>query len=139
MDYLLNLKKEPSVIIGHDCRFGGQMFLETATAVFCSKGIRVVIGKGIVSTPMVSLGAKEFDADMGIVITASHNPPSYNGYKLKSSFGGPSSPEVVSAVEALIPVEYKSALLSVSEYEKQNLVSYADLEGLYMENLKNSS
>ena len=137
-DYLLNSKTAPSIVIGHDCRFGGLMFLETATAVFCSKGIKVTIGKEIVSTPMVSLGTKVYNADMGIVITASHNPPSYNGYKLKSSFGGPSSPQVVSDVEALIPDGFKGELSTLEEYEKKGLVQYEDLESLYLDHLRES-
>ena len=108
-DYLLQKENNPTIVIGHDCRFGGPMFLEVATRVFCAKGLKVLIGEGIVTTPMVSLGAKEYNADMGIVITASHNPPDYNGYKLKSSFGGPSSPSVVSEVEALIPENFNKA------------------------------
>ncbi|MEZ5068273.1 MAG: hypothetical protein R2847_07140 [Bacteroidia bacterium] len=47
------------------------------------------LAEGFVSTPMVSLGMLREKADIGIIITASHNPPSYNGFKLKGSYGGP--------------------------------------------------
>ena len=93
----------PSVIIGHDCRFGGEMFAQTVAKVLASYNIKVEIAIGFVSTPMVSLGVVKHSASIGIVITASHNPPTYNGYKLKGDFGGPLLPKNISEVEALIP------------------------------------
>jgi len=82
-------KKMTQVVIGYDCRFGGELFSQTAASVFCHFGIKVYYNKAFVSTPMVSLGVVKLGADLGVVITASHNPPSYNGYKLKSAYGGP--------------------------------------------------
>lgn len=100
----LNTKfDKPSVVIGHDCRFGGELFVATAVKVFLKNGIQVKMAKGIVSTPMVSLAAVNYKCDLGIVLTASHNPPSYNGYKLKAHYGGPLSPEGVDEIESLIP------------------------------------
>jgi len=93
----------PSIVIGHDCRFGGELFLQTATKVFVKNGIKVKFSVGFVSTPMVSLGAVRHGGSLGIVLTASHNPPGYNGYKLKAHYGGPLSPEKVQEVEDLIP------------------------------------
>ena len=49
---------------------------------------------------VISQGAKAFGCNAGIVITARHNPPSYNGFKIKAHFGGPASPEMIKAVEA---------------------------------------
>jgi len=95
--------ENPLVIIGHDCRFNGDLFMETAVKVFLKNGINVCMARGFVSTPMVSLGARVYNADLGIVITASHNPPAYNGYKLKAGYGGPLSPEKVQEVQDLIP------------------------------------
>ncbi|MEO5583440.1 MAG: phosphoglucomutase/phosphomannomutase family protein, partial [Saprospiraceae bacterium] len=99
-------KNHTTAVVGHDCRFGGEMFLKAVTEVFCHHGIKVLYSKGFVSTPMISLGVVKLKADLGIVITASHNPPSYNGYKLKSNFGGPSTPQDITEVEELIPDEY---------------------------------
>src|SRR5690606_39137105 len=86
-------------VIGYDCRFGGRMFAEATARVLGSHQIEVVLGDHVATTPMVSLAVKQLGADMGIVITASHNPPSYNGYKLKSAYGGPSVPDDIAAVE----------------------------------------
>jgi phosphomannomutase len=69
----------PSVVVGHDCRFAGELFAETVAKVLANEGIKVFLAKDFVSTPMVSLGTKNKNASIGVIITASHNPPSYNG------------------------------------------------------------
>ena len=55
---------EPTIIIGHDCRFAGELFVETAVKVFLSQGVKVLMSKGFVSTPMISLGAKKYNATL---------------------------------------------------------------------------
>src|ERR1700734_1084593 len=102
-DWLLPQFKQPVVVVGHDYRFGGQLFTETTANVLCANGVKVLLAKGFISTPMISLGVLMLKAQQGVVITASHNPPAYNGYKLKGAHGGPSSPKDIAAVEALIP------------------------------------
>ncbi len=108
---------EPKVMIGYDCRFGGELFADTTAQVMCSHNIKTFLSEGFVSTPMVSLGTKHFNAGIGVVITASHNPPSYNGFKLKSEFGGPSSPAIIEEVEAMIPDSVNLEMQSVDAYE----------------------
>src|SRR5690606_25249466 len=98
--WLLQHFEKPVVVVGHDCRFGGAMFGEVVAKVLCANGIKVLLAKGFISTPMISLGVLQHNASQGVVITASHNPPSYNGYKLKGAYGGPSSPADIAAVEA---------------------------------------
>jgi len=128
-------KNMSTVVIGYDCRFGGELFSQTAAAVFCHYKIKVLLDKSFVSTPMVSLGVVKFKADMGVVITASHNPPSYNGYKLKSSYGGPSIPSEISEVEAMIPDEAIDELPELSSCEKPGLIEYVDLEKMYIDHV----
>ena len=55
-DWLNEKYNNPSVVLGHDCRFGGELFTKTVAKVLCIKGVSVKIAKGFVSTPMVSLG-----------------------------------------------------------------------------------
>ncbi|MCC7303350.1 MAG: phosphoglucomutase/phosphomannomutase family protein [Bacteroidia bacterium] len=93
----------PSCVIGHDCRRNGAIYAEVTARVLLSHGVRVYLAEGFVSTPMVSLGAKNRDASLGVVITASHNPPEYNGYKLKGGYGGPLLPEKIQEIEEMIP------------------------------------
>ena len=123
----------PSVVIGHDCRFAGELFAETAAKVLASKGVLVKIAKGFVSTPMVSLGVVNEKASLGVVITASHNPPTYNGYKLKGDFGGPLLPNNITAVENRIPdansVDYNA--ISMDDLVAEGKVVYVDLEDMY--------
>ncbi len=123
------------VVIGHDCRFGGQLFAETATRVFGSFGIKVNLAKGFVSTPMVSLGVVKTKSDLGVVITASHNPPSYNGFKLKSNYGGPTIPKEIAEVEAVLPDTFTADLPSIQEMFDNGLLNYIDLENLYLDHV----
>jgi phosphomannomutase len=124
------------IVIGHDCRFGGRMFAETAAQVLASFGMEVHIGKDFVSTPMVSLGVVKLEADMGIVITASHNPPDYNGYKLKSHFGGPTIPAHIREVEELIPDLPMYKLPAFDDLCKEGLIKEVDLEEMYVQHVE---
>jgi phosphomannomutase len=132
-DWLNENNDNPSVVIGHDCRFAGELFAETAAKVLASKGILVKIAKGFVSTPMVSLGVVKEKSSLGVVITASHNPPTYNGYKLKGDFGGPLLPNDITAVENRIPdansVDYNR--ISMEALVAEGKVIYVDLEDMY--------
>ena len=101
---------DPSVVIGHDCRFGGKLFTETVAKVLNHLDVKVIIADRFVTTPMLSLAVVEHKADLGVVITASHNPADYSGYKLKGNFGGPLLPDDIQAVEDLIPDEHSLKL-----------------------------
>lgn len=101
--YIKKTTKEqdfPSVVIGYDTRFLSKEFAEEAALVFAGQGIIVHLADNVSSTPQVSFHTKQKGSQFGIVITASHNPPQYNGYKLKATFGGPATPEQISKVEA---------------------------------------
>ena len=129
-------KDYDKVVIGHDCRFGGEMFAEVVTQIFGAYGIKVNLAKGFVSTPMVSLGVVKTKSQLGVVITASHNPPSYNGYKLKSIHGGPSVPSDIAEVEALVPDVSTIELPSLEKMTEDGLLNYVDLEGIYLEHVE---
>lgn len=123
------------VVIGYDCRFGGKMFAEATAQVMGSHQIEVIMGDHVASTPMVSLGVRKLGADLGIVITASHNPPSYNGFKLKSSYGGPSIPDDISAVEDRIPENPMKRLVSLDSMKEKGLLKYINLEDIYFDHV----
>ena len=128
----------PSVVVGHDCRYAGELFAETTAKVFANAGIKVWLAKGPVSTPMVSLGTLNQKASLGIVLTASHNPPTYNGYKLKGHFGGPLLPKEIQEVEDLIPDTNSVDLdgLDMEELRAKGLVDNIDLETMYVEHVE---
>jgi phosphomannomutase len=126
------------VVIGHDCRFAGELFAETATKVMATNGIKVKLSKGFVSTPMVSLGTQRLGAGLGIIITASHNPPSYNGFKLKGSYGGPLLPEKVQEIEDIIQDRYEQDLekTTIDDLVRNGMVEYIDLETMYCKHVE---
>lgn len=129
---------KPSVVVGHDCRFAGELFAETTAKVFANSGIKVYLAKDFVSTPMISLGAKTLGTSLGVIITASHNPPSYNGYKLKGGFGGPLLSEDIQTIEDIIPSENSVDVekLSVADFVKSGLIEYVDLETMYVDHVE---
>lgn len=127
----------PKIVIGHDCRFAGKLFMETAIKVFIKEGIQVIKADDFVSTPMVSLAANKYNCGVGVVITASHNPPSYNGYKLKAQFGGPLIPEKVQEVEDLIPNDFVEGWQEIDlESLSENQLQTKDLETEYVEHVE---
>lgn len=89
---------ENGVVIGYDARFLSEQFAKHAACVFAAMEIPVRISDRIVPTPAVSWAARHFDA-VGIVITASHNPPEYNGFKIKAPYGGSANPDQIAGVE----------------------------------------
>ena len=93
------------VIIGYDRRFLSPEFAQTTAQVFAANGYEVILTPAPTPTPCVSFAVKHLGAVGGVMITASHNPPSFNGFKLKSHFGGSSSAEECAAVEKLLPAE----------------------------------
>lgn len=132
--WLLKTNKQPTVVVGHDCRFAGELFAETTAKVFIANGIKVLLAKGFVSTPMISLGAVKYKTNLGIILTASHNPPSYNGYKIKAHYGGPLGPEQVQEVEDLIPDQSNSNYKTINfkDAESKGLLEFVNLEDLYI-------
>ena len=91
---------ECKVIIGYDRRFLSNEFARRAAEVFAGNGFAVVLTSEPTPTPAVSFAVKAQRAIGGVMITASHNPPAYNGYKIKGPYGGSSTPEIVRGVEA---------------------------------------
>ncbi len=93
---------ERKVIIGYDRRFFSDRFAQTCAEVFAGNDFQVVLTPEPTPTPSVSFAVKDQNAIGGVMITASHNPPIFNGFKLKSHYGGSSSPEECKAVESFI-------------------------------------
>ncbi len=130
-----NYKK---VVIGFDCRFGGPLFQQEIAQILASGGMECLINSEFVSTPMISLAVVKHQADLGIVITASHNPPSYNGYKLKSAYGGPTIPADIAELESLIPEQVKEAAFSFDELVVASKIQFIEAEQEYLLHIKNA-
>jgi phosphomannomutase len=125
-----------SVVVGHDCRFAGELFGETVAKVFNAHGVKVYLAKGFVSTPMISLATATRKAALGIIITASHNPPSYNGYKIKGPYGGPLTPELVQEIEDMIPERAADSWQKI--HLQGSLIEQADIEKEYIDRVRSS-
>ncbi len=79
--------KQISVVVGHDCRNNSRLFAETAANIFSANGIKVYLFDGLRPTPEMSFAIRELGCQSGVIITASHNPKIYNGYKAYWSDG----------------------------------------------------
>jgi phosphomannomutase len=91
--------REPKVVVGFDRRFFSDKFAQTTAEVFAGNDFQVVLTPEPTPTPSVSFAVKNLNAIGGVMITASHNPPIFNGFKLKSYYGGSSDSETCKAVE----------------------------------------
>ncbi|MFW5706421.1 MAG: phosphoglucomutase/phosphomannomutase family protein [Bacteroidota bacterium] len=132
-NWLLEREENPSVVLGHDCRFGGELFTEVVAKVMALNNIKVFMADGIASTPMISMGTLYYKTNLGIVITASHNPPEWNGYKLKGHYGGPLMEEEIRQVETLIPDTniHNLDAIRLEDLVELNQVERVDLETIY--------
>ena len=95
-------RREPKVVIGYDRRFLSDRFAQITAEVFAGNNFLVILTPTPTPTPCISFAVKNLAAVGGVMITASHNPPQFNGFKLKSHFGGSSSAAECQAVEKLL-------------------------------------
>jgi phosphomannomutase len=131
-DYLGGGKK---IAVSYDTRFMSAKFAEAASIVLKSNGIEVLLSDRSTPTPALSFAVKSGKLDLGIMITASHNPAEYNGYKIKNSSGGGAGEEITRAVEGLVgknPVKDNCAVDSIKSVDiTKNYIkfirSYVDL------------
>ena len=93
---------ERKVVVGYDRRFLSEQFAQCTAEVFAGNNFQVVLAPEPTPTPSVSFAVKNLRAVGGVMITASHNPPIFNGFKLKSHYGGSSDSETCQAVESFL-------------------------------------
>lgn len=130
-------KIKNGIVIGYDTRFLSKEFAASAAEIFGSEGIKVFLTDSFVTTPTISLLTKDKNLAYGVMITASHNPYMYNGFKLKDEFGGSMSPDEIIKVER----ELKN-IGEVKGFKKldcllnEKIVEYIDGRKYYIENLK---
>ena len=127
--------REPKVVVGFDRRFFSDRFARTAAEVLAGNGFQVILTPEPTPTPSVSFAAKHLRAVGGVMITASHNPPIFNGFKLKSHYGGSSSPAECQAVESFLgrhPLRAASTAVTTEQILTQDVrpAHYAALKRL---------
>lgn len=114
-------KKELKVVIAFDCRHNSQSFAKIVSNVFSANNIKVFLFEDLRATPELSFAVRHLDCDAGIVLTASHNPPEYNGYKVYWNDGGqivpPHDNKIIDEVNSLdfseIKFEAKEDLIEI--------------------------
>jgi alpha-D-glucose phosphate-specific phosphoglucomutase len=90
------------VCVGYDTRFLSDKFARGVAEVLSANGIDVILSDRAVPTPALSFAVRKQKLDLGVMITASHNPPEFNGFKIKNSSGGAADVSVTQKVESLI-------------------------------------
>ena len=92
------------VVIGHDKRFHSENFAAAAAEVLAANGFHVYLTKDATPTPVISFSVPQMNAVGAINITASHNPPTDNGFKVRDQHGGAIDPSGLKDIEARIPL-----------------------------------
>lgn len=104
-------RKDISVVVGHDCRNNSRLFAEISADIFSANGIKVYLFDDMRPTPEISFAIRHFGCQSGIVITASHNPREYNGYKAYWDDGAqvlaPHDQGIIDEVNKVLPEEIK--------------------------------
>lgn len=95
-------KRAPKIAVGYDTRFLSDKYAKRVSDVLMENGIEVVLSHKALPTPALSFAVTDRKLDAGIMITASHNPPEYNGIKIKTALGGAAGVEITKEVENLI-------------------------------------
>ena len=127
--------RKPKIIVGYDRRFSSDRFAQTTAEVFAGNGYQVVLTPEPTPTPTVSFAVKHLHAIGGVMITASHNPPSFNGFKLKSYYGGSSDSETCQAVESFLD-RYPVKSTPLADAVKSRQVKIADVRPAHYAALK---
>ncbi len=97
--FLKHPKRANGVMVGYDARFLSRQFAELAASMLASEGLKVFIASTIVATPATSLAIVKKKMAGGVMITASHNPAEYNGFKIKGDYGGAALSDVINQIE----------------------------------------
>ncbi|MBU1062409.1 MAG: phosphoglucomutase/phosphomannomutase family protein [Candidatus Omnitrophica bacterium] len=118
-------------VVGYDWRFLSEKYAELVSEVLAGNGIKVLLSDKAVPTPLVSLAIKNNRLSGGIMITASHNPPIYNGIKIKASYASTADEGITESVESYIG-KNKVNHISLKEGISSGIVKVVDLKSDYL-------
>jgi alpha-D-glucose phosphate-specific phosphoglucomutase len=124
------------VVVGYDKRFQSEDFAAACAAVLAANGIKAWLTDRATPTPVISYGVVAKQAGGAINITASHNPPSDNGFKVRDPNGGAIAPDGLKEIEARIPPIDGVKSMPLDEAKAKGLVEVFDAEPVYLEHLK---
>jgi len=140
-NYLNDSFKDPSVAIAYDSRNMSKEFAQAAALTLCANNVKVYLYEGLRPTPVLSYTVRELKCSGGIVVTASHNPKIYNGYKVYDEFGGQVTDEKANIIiDCVNAVDDFSKIKNIDEKIalEKGLLTYIgeDLDKLYYEKVK---
>jgi len=130
---------QPAIIVGHDARLRSDDFARQAALVFAAAGIKVYLFQCLAATPLVAWAVNRFNTAAGVMVTASHNPPEYNGYKVYWNTGGqivpPHDTRIAEAIEA-VPLD----TIATADWDRAVALGHIELLGddvaqQYLENV----
>lgn len=131
-------KIKNGIVVGYDTRFLSKEFAAATAETLANLNIKTILSDTFVTTPTVSLLARDKNLALGVMITASHNPYKYNGFKLKDEFGGSMDPEIIKEVEKLLPdVKTVNNAKSFDELVNEGMIELFDAKHFYLNNIAN--
>ena len=140
-DYLKKNFAEPSVVIGYDSRIKSDVFAKVAAGVFAANGVMVNIWPALMPVPTVSFATRYLHASAGVMITASHNPGKYNGYKVYGADGCQITTEAAAEILAEIEELDIFADVKTGDFEANELIRYIpdEVYTAFVEQVKSQS
>ncbi len=140
-NYLNKSFEEPSVAIAYDSRNMSKEFAEAAALTLCSNGVKVFLYESLRPTPMLSFAVRHLNCNGGIMVTASHNPKIYNGYKVYDEFGGQVTDEKATIIiNEVNNIKSFDEIKTISKEEaiRDNLLTYVgeEVDKAYLEQVK---
>ena len=140
-NYLNKRFEEPAVAIAYDSRNMSKEFAEAAALTLCSNGVKVFLYESLRPTPMLSFAVRHLNCTGGIMVTASHNPKIYNGYKVYDEFGGQVTDEKATIIiNEVNNIKSFDEIKTISKEEaiRDNLLTYVgeEVDKAYLEQVK---
>jgi phosphomannomutase len=126
---------ELRTVVGYDRRFASELFAQRVAEVLAGAGAAVDLFATDVPTPLVSFEVKRRGLDGGVMITASHNPPDFNGFKFKAPYGGSATPAITDQIENLLGATAPRRL-PFDEAKKQGLANVIEPGGEYLRHVE---
>ncbi len=136
-------KAKGGVFVGYDGRFLSREFAELSARVLAAEGLKVFISDAVISTPGTSLAIVKKKLAGGVMITASHNPAEYNGFKIKGYYGGAALPDIVDEIQKDTNSEtnrkhttkHSKELPTFESFIKSKKIQEIDAQGMYLKEL----
>jgi phosphomannomutase len=135
-------RSSPQILVGHDTRFLSREFARTAAEAIAGEGLQVGLTSAFAPTPAYSYAVVRLGAAGAVVITASHNPPEYNGVKFKTSFGGSASIAFTRGVEEQIrdlqaeSGELRAEMADSASHTPPPTIAFFDPRALWLDRLE---